>query len=247
MIASLLNEHLKLLESLVATEAHHKHFQCSNHTDPGAIAWEYDRIEIIADLLVHTVGVSLGFIAAVTLLTLACIHTAVPDLAAASIYAVGLMSMLTLSAAYNLWPVSPTKWLLRRLDHSAIYLMIAATYTAFGIEAGHCPLAAPLLIAVWCIAAVGIAVKIALPGRLDRLSIAVYLGTGWSAVFLYDSAPTVLPTLALRLIVAGGMLYSVGVIFHAWERLRFQNAIWHCFVLLGTACHCAAVFDLVLT
>jgi hemolysin III len=86
-----------------------------------------------------------------------------------------------------------------------------------------------------------------LPGRFDRLAVGLYLAMGWSGFMLYDAVVAALPTFALWFVIVGGALYSLGVIFHAWQRLRFQNAIWHCFVLLGAACHYTAVLDLVLT
>ena len=89
--------------------------------------------------------------------------------------------------------------------------------------------------------------KLALPGRYDRLAVGLYLALGWSGVMLYDAVVRSVPPLSLGFAVAGGVLYSLGVIFHAWQRLRFQNAIWHRFVLLGAACHYTAILDLVLT
>jgi hemolysin III len=155
--------------------------------------------------------------------------------------------MLVLSATYNLWPVSRAKWVLRRFDHSAIYVLIAATYTPFFIQVKDSIFAVVLLISVWCVAVGGTVLKLVLPGRFDRVSVGLYLAMGWSGLMLYDSVVSALPAMALWLVVAGGALYSLGVIFHAWQRLRFQNAIWHCFVLLGAACHYTAVLDLVLT
>jgi len=103
-----------------------------------------------------------------------------------------------------------------------------------------------LLAGVWTIAAVGIVLKLVLPGRLDNLSIALYLAMGWSGAMVYNTLVETLPASVLWLIAAGGLLYSFGVIFHVWERLRFQNAIWHGFVLLGASCHYSAVLSLVL-
>ena len=103
-----------------------------------------------------------------------------------------------------------------------------------------------LLAGVWSVAIVGVVLKLFFPGRFDRISVGLYLAMGWSGIIAYDSGLSSLPHLALWLIAAGGLLYSFGVIFHAWRRLRFQNAIWHCFVLLGAACHYTAVLDLVL-
>jgi hemolysin III len=162
------------------------------------------------------------------------------------VYATGLLAMLGISATYNLAPVSRWKWWLRRLDHSAIYLLIAATYTPFIAQMKGSMYATALLIGMWSVTIVGSVLKIALPGRFDRLSIVLYLAMGWSGVMIYDSMVSSLSALTLTLIAAGGMLYSLGVIFHVWERLRFQNAIWHGFVLLGAGCHYTAVLDLVL-
>jgi len=102
---------------------------------------------------------------------------------------------------------------------------------------------AALLAGVWATALVGAALKLAFPGRLDRLSIALYLALGWSVVAVYDSVLPALPSSALVLLALGGLLYSGGVIFHVWSRLRFQNAIWHAFVLAAAACHWGAIVD----
>jgi len=154
--------------------------------------------------------------------------------------------MLVLSATYNLWPVSRTKWVLRRFDHSAIYVLIAATYTPFIMELRDSVMALALLIGVWCVAIFGIVLKLGWPGRFDRVAVGLYLALGWSGAMMYDSVIGVLPRSVLGCVVAGGVLYSLGVIFHSWRRLRFQNVIWHCFVLLGAGCHYTAVLDLVM-
>jgi hemolysin III len=212
----------------------------------GAVGWNYDRAELIADGVVHIIGVAAGLIAATVLVVLTIIYATTLDLVAVSIYVAGLLSMLVLSATYNLWPVSRAKWVLRRFDHSAIYVLIAATYTPFILELRDSVFAIALLIGVWCVAAFGIVLKLGWPGRFDRLSVGLYLALGWSGMMLYDSVVAALPSMALGFVVAGGALYTLGVIFHAWRRLRFQNAIWHGFVLLGAACHYTAVLDLVL-
>jgi hemolysin III len=219
----------------------------SFHRAAGVVGWNYDRAELIADGIVHVVGVCLGLIAATVLVVLTAIYATAIDIVVVSIYVAGLLAMLALSASYNLWPVSPAKWLLRRFDHSAIYVLIAATYTPFIMEVKDSIFAVALLIGVWCVAIFGIVLKLGWPGRFDRLSVGLYLALGWSGAMLYDSVVTALPKMALWLVVAGGALYSLGVIFHAWRRLRFQNAIWHCFVLLGAGCHYTAVLDLVLS
>jgi len=218
----------------------------SIHAATGAIRWNYDRVELIADGVVHAVGIVFGLIAATVLVVLTAVYASGRDIVAVSIYVMGLLSMLVLSASYNLWPVSRTKWVLRRFDHSAIYVLIAATYTPFIMELKDSVFAIALLIGVWCVAIVGIGLKLAYPGRFDRLAVGLYLALGWSGIMLYDSVVTALPRMALWYVLAGGALYSLGVIFHAWRRLRFQNVIWHCFVLLGAACHYTAVLDMIL-
>src|SRR5437868_1137177 len=212
-----------------------------------AMRWNYDRAELIADGVIHGIGVFGGLVAATVLIVLTVIYATAFEIVAVSIYVAGLLTMLVLSATYNLWPVSRAKWVLRRFDHSAIYVLIAATYTPLIMEIGDSVFAVVLLIGVWCLAIVGIVLKLALPGRFDRLSVGLYLAMGWSGFMLYDSVVTALPAAALWLVITGGVLYSLGVIFHAWQRLRFQNAIWHCFVLLDAACHYTAVLDIVLT
>jgi hemolysin III len=217
----------------------------SFHAAADAMHWNYDRAEIIADGVVHIVGVCFGLIAATVLIVLAAVYASALDIVVSAVYVAGLLAMLGLSATYNLWPVSRAKWVLRRFDHSAIYVLIAATYTPFIMEVKSV-LAIVLLIGVWCAAIAGIVLKLKFPGRFDRLSVGLYLVMGWSGMMLYDSVVQALPALALGFIVAGGVLYTLGVVFHAWQRLRFQNAIWHGFVLSGAACHYTAVLDIVL-
>jgi hemolysin III len=218
----------------------------SVHAAADIVRWNYDRAELIADGVVHGIGVFGGLVAATVLIVLTAVYASALDVAVVSVYVAGLLAMLVLSATYNLWPVSRAKWVLRRFDHSAIYLLIAATYTPFIMELKSSMFAMALLAGVWCVAIVGIVLKLVLPGRFDRISVGLYLAMGWSGLMLYDRVVAALPTLALWFVVAGGALYSLGVIFHAWRRLRFQNAIWHCFVLLGAACHYTAVLDLVM-
>ena len=219
----------------------------SVHAAAGAVRWNYDKVEMIADGIVHAVGISFGLVAATVLVVLTSIYASPVDIVVVSVYVAGLLSMLILSATYNLWPVSPTKWLLRRFDHSAIYVLIAATYTPFIAALKDTLFSAALLLGVWGVAIFGIVLKLRWPGRFDTLSIGLYLALGWSGIMMYDRVIAVMPTSVLACVLAGGILYSLGVIFHSWRRLRFQNAIWHGFVLLGAGFHYTAVLDLVLT
>src|SRR5438309_2012476 len=207
---------------------------------PGQISWHYDRAEIITDGVVHAIGVCLGLIGAVTIIAISISIERI-DVAPIVVYVIGLLTMLVVSAAYNMWPVSPAKWVLRRFDHSAIYLLIAGTYTPFLMQMKNVLASASLGIGVWLTAVVGMALKLVLPGRFDRLAVGLCLLLGWSGVIAYDSLASAVPSSSLWLLAIGGILYSLGTIFHLSRRLRFHNAIWHGFVLLAAGCHYSAV------
>jgi hemolysin III len=209
------------------------------------IKWDYDRHEILADGIVHTLGVVSGLVAVIVLLALAAQTSGAWELTSVAIYGGGLLVVLVISAVYNLWPVSPVKWVLRRFDHSAIYLLIAGTYTPFIMQMRSEITAIILLVGVWAGSVAGMALKLCLPGRFDRLAILLYLLLGWSGVLAYEAVLGSLPGSTLALLAVGGLLYTVGVIFHVWEGLRFQNAIWHAFVLVAAGCHYGAVLDCV--
>lgn len=207
------------------------------------IKWDYDRDEILADGIVHALGVIGGLTAVIVLFILAAPTVGRWELTSVAIYGGGLLAVLVISAVYNLWPISPVKRVLRRFDHSAIYLLIAGTYTPFVTQMRNDTAAVVLLIGIWTGAGIGMALKLCLPGRFDRLAILLYLLLGWSGVMAYEAALGALPSSTLWLLATGGALYTVGVIFHIWESLRFQNAIWHAFVLVAAACHYGAVLD----
>jgi hemolysin III len=206
--------------------------------------WHYSRAEMIADGIVHAVGIVLAIAAGSAMLVLAASHAGPGEYIAAVFYVVSLLTVLSVSLAYNLWPLdSPAKWVLRRFDHSAIYLLIAATYTPFLAQIGNSPLAGWMIVLVWVAAAAGIAIKVLLPGRFDRLAIVFYLAIGWSGLVLAGPLVETLPPAALALIVAGGIVYSCGVVFFVWKGLRFHNALWHGFVVTGATLHLVAMFD----
>lgn len=128
------------------------------------IRWAYDRYELIADGIVHGVGLVLALIGATVLIFYATVWSSYGALAAAWIYGVGLVLTLAISFSYNIWPVSRTKWFLRRFDHSAIFILIAATYTPFLERGADDPLLSFMLVAIWLFAAGGIVLKCAFPG-----------------------------------------------------------------------------------
>jgi hemolysin III len=211
---------------------------------PFAGRFAYSRAERIADAVVHAVGIVLAVAAGSTLLALAPFHAGPGEYAAAVFYVIALLTVLSVSCAYNLWPLSPAKWVLRRFDHAAIYLLIAGTYTPFLTQLDDPRLAWGMIGLVWGAACAGMAIKLLLPGRLDRLSVVFYLAIGWSGVAIAGSLFEVLPASTLWLAVAGGLVYSAGVVFFMWQSLRFQSALWHGFVVTGASLHLAAVSDL---
>jgi len=206
---------------------------------------QYSKSEVLADGAVHAVGLALAIIAGAVLLFLGAGRAAAGEYATLVIYVLALVTVMSISFAYNHWPPTPVKAFLRRFDHSAIYLLIAATYTPFAIQLADQRLAAGVLAVVWLGAAAGIAMKLFMPGRYDRVAIGLYLLIGWSGATVFGPLVDVLPPTSLWLIVAGGIAYSSGVIFYALHRMKFQTALWHAFVVLGAGLHMAAVTGMV--
>ena len=197
--------------------------------------------EVLADGIVHALALLAGLIAFPLLLFHALQNAGIGTFAAVAVYAAGFFLMWGFSLAYNVTPPSALKWLLRRFDHSMIYVMIAGTYTAVIPHLDSPGWAWGLGVVVWAGAALGIMVKVALPGRYDRLSILAYLMLGWVGVIAIGPVSAALPSVSLWLLAAGGLTYVAGVAFYLWDRLRFQTAIWHGFVAVAAGLHFAAV------
>lgn len=200
-----------------------------------------DRQELIADGIVHGVGMVLALIGVTVLIVHVTIWGTAAALAAAWVYGLGLVLSLAVSFTYNLWPHSPVKWVLRRFDHSAIFVLIAATYTPFLQRSADHTAAQVMLAVIWGLAALGVVLKIVWHGRFDRAAVLLYLAMGWSGLIVARPVLDSIPTVSFVLIVVGGVIYSVGVVFHLWDRLRFQTAIWHGFVVAAAATHYSAV------
>ena len=204
-------------------------------------ARQHSRWELRLDGAIHAVAIAGGIAGAVVLLILAASRGDLRDVTAVAVYSSGLIAMLGCSAAYNLGRSSRAADLLRGLDHSAIFVMIAGTYTPFTILRLEGAWSVGLTVLVWSVAAFGILVRLVRPRLFGRLSIGLYLALGWIAVIALGPLSQALGAPILVLLAAGGVLYSVGVIFHLWERLPFQNAIWHAFVVAAAGVHYAAV------
>lgn len=201
----------------------------------------YSRAERIADGVLHVVGVSAALIAVPVIITLTVVwHGDAASVAAASVYGVSMIAMFAFSASYNMVEHPRLKPVLRRFDHSAIYVKIAGTYTPFAVLLGGLS-AAPLLTGIWLAALAGICLRVLAAGRFEWLALLLYLGMGWAVVLFGRPILAEMTTASLVLLLVGGGLYSVGIIFHLWERLPYQNAIWHALVLVATFVFYAAV------
>ncbi|MEZ5829150.1 MAG: hemolysin III family protein [Hyphomicrobiales bacterium] len=206
---------------------------------------QYTLGERWADGTIHVIGVTLSVVALVALLVIG-IHTQVVSAALAlAIYGVALVATFSFSAGYHLVGHPKVKELLRRLDHAAIFLMIAGTYTPFVLIKLNNAWGYSLLAVVWTITAVGIVSQLFAPRLLRNVSIALYLIQGWAVLAAWEPLRAALPGAAFVLLMIGGVLYTVGVLFHVWNRLPYQNAIWHGFVLSAASCHYAAVLGVV--
>ncbi len=205
----------------------------------------YTKGELIADGTLHVIGVTASLIAAASLTLLAAGELPPHASASVIIYSVGLLAVFGCSAAYHLVTRPRLKALLRRCDHAAIYVKIAATYTPFAAVKMGGIAGMALLGTVWGIAAIGVFTRLVLPVQYVRTAYVLYLAQGWACLAALKPLLAAVPETAMTLLVLGGVLYTAGVAFHLWHRLPYHNAIWHAFVLAASACHFAAVVDAV--
>jgi hemolysin III len=202
---------------------------------------QYTMPERVADGCIHVIGVTASLVALTVLLVVGVETQATLWIVSLAIYGLALVAMFSCSAAYNLVVRPKLKEVMRRLDHAAIFLMIAGTYTPFILIKMNTPWGLGLLAVVWTMAAIGISIKLFAPRFLEGLLTALYLVQGWAVIAAWEPLMSAMPGRVLTLLVIGGVLYTVGVVFHLWERLPYQNAIWHGFVLSAASCHYAAV------
>jgi hemolysin III len=160
------------------------------------------------------------------------------------IFAVTLSVLYLGSTLYHAWPQTRGKSVLRTLDHSAIFLLIAGTYTPFTLGPLRGFWGSTILAVVWALAIFGVFLKTTRgPSRHPKLSMTLYLGTGWLALIAARPMTLAIPFPALFWLVAGGIAYTMGVLFFVNERLRYAHFVWHLFVLAGSGCHFAAIFS----
>ena len=203
----------------------------------------YSVTEEVANSISHGLGMVFGIVGLVLLLVQAVGHGAdALSITSLSIYGASMILLYLASTLYHAIPSERAKRALKTFDHCAIYLLIAGTYTPFLLITLRTPLAITLMAVIWTIALIGIVLKIAFVYRFKRLSLATYLTMGWlSLIAIYPLAMS-LATGGLVLLAAGGIVYSIGVVFYVNKRIPYNHAIWHLFVLGGTVLHFLAIY-----
>jgi hemolysin III len=194
-----------------------------------------------ADWAVHAAGLGAGLVGAVALVVFTASIGGPTAIAAVSVYAVAVLCMFGCSAANNLLERSRHRDFLRRLDHAAIFVMIAGTYTPIMALDQDGPWSMALTACVWLVASMGVALKLFGHARSVSLSTAIYLALGWVPITVAVVFTNSLNLATLRLLLLGGLVYSAGISFFVLKRLPFRRAIWHSFVLAAAAVQYMAV------
>jgi len=202
---------------------------------------EYSLGERIADAIIHMLGVAGSLIAVAMMIALAVSTLPFGVTACLLVYGLATIAMFAASAAYHLIPVPDWKLFLRKLDQAAIFIKIAGTYTPFALIKMGGVAGYTLFSVVWAVALSGAVAKLLIQPKRDWFSIPLYLALGWAGLAAIQPLVMAVPSESLVLLGVGGAIYTAGVLFHIWESLPYHNAIWHLFVLAGTACHFAAV------
>ncbi len=214
-----------------AAEAIHSHHRPS----------EIFSAEDIANSVSHGVGLGMSIAGLALLVVVAAINGDTVHVVSAAIYGATLVILFGASTVYHSMTRPAARRILRVVDHSAIYLLIAGTYTPFTLVTLSGTLGWALFSTVWAMALIGVLYKIFWFGRLKALSMGLYLVMGWSIVLAIKPLLESLHIGGIVLVIVGGLLYTVGVIFYAWEKLFFNHAIWHFFVLAAAVCHYLAI------
>ena len=203
----------------------------------------YSRPEELA----HSLTAGLGILACCVAIPV-LVLVSLPDawrLVTGLVFGISALAMFVTSVVYH-WASRPElKLILRKLDHSAIYLLIAGTYTPIALVAIEGAWGWSLFGIIWTLAVIGIAAKVWLGFRYPKLSVAMYLGMGWLAIVAIKPMIESLTFSQLMWVLAGGLMYTGGVPFYVWKSKKYTHAVWHLFVLGGVACHFAAVLSLV--
>jgi len=199
--------------------------------------------EEIANALTHGIGAAAALAGSAVLIILAAIHGNGWQLAGAIVFGAALMMLYLASTLYHAITHPRAKRRLQVLDHCAIYLLIAGTYTPFTLTALRGPWGWGLFTAIWTLALAGVVFKLFFTGRFERLSTLIYLGMGWLVVVAIKPMLALMDGWTLGWLFGGGVFYSLGTWFYLREPWPYSHAIWHLFVLGGSGCHYVAVFS----
>lgn len=206
---------------------------------------DYDPQEELINAYSHGLGAVLALIAAIFLIVKGY-GLALGQWISLWVYGLSLVLLLSSSMLYHFAQDELKRYWYKKLDHTAIYYLIAGTYTPFLSIAIPTAKAHHLLIALWVIALIGTLFKLVFIHRFQRVSLAAYLVMGWLAVLVMDDMQRYLSKDAIQLLIAGGLAYTVGTLFYALKKVRYTHAIWHVFVLLGAGLHFLAIYCYVL-
>jgi hemolysin III len=202
---------------------------------------EYSLAEEIVHATSHGIGVLLSM-AGLSWMLYVSLGTGDPwRVVASCVYGASLITLFLASTLYHAWPASPRKHTFKLLDHCAIYLLIAGTYTPFVLVAMRTGAGWWLFGAIWALATAGILTKLWFRHRYPRLSMVSYLVMGWLVVLAAPQVAHAIGSSAMIWVVAGGLSYTIGAIFYAVKRMPFNHAVWHFFVIGGSVCHFMAV------
>ncbi|MEW8205971.1 MAG: hemolysin III family protein [Candidatus Thiodiazotropha taylori] len=202
----------------------------------------YTLGEEIAHAVTHGIGVLLSVAGLAILVTYAALYGDVWHITSCSIYGATLILLYSASTLYHGIPMPRAKKLLQRFDHAAIFLLIAGTYTPFTLVNLRGSWGWTLFGLVWGFAIVGVLLELFRDVRLKWLSLSLYLGLGWLVVVAIKPLIDAIEVGGIVLLLAGGLCYSLGVIFYIWRRLAYHHAVWHLFVLAGSVLHFFSVF-----
>ncbi len=200
----------------------------------------------LSNVLTHGVGFLASIAALVLLVSCAGFYGGVREITASAVYGATLVALYFASTLYHSTRTVAARRITRILDHIAIYLLIAGTYTPFTLIALRGPWGWTLFGVVWGLALVGVVYEIFFCGRFKLVSILVYLAMGWLVIVAIKPLVSHLPPAGVVWLAAGGVAYSLGTIFYAWKTFPHHHAIWHLFVLGGSICHFVAVMRYVL-
>ena len=206
---------------------------------------DYDPQEELINAYSHGLGAVLAFIAAIFLIVKGY-GLPLGQWISLWVYGLSLVLLLSSSMLYHFAQDELKRYWYKKLDHTAIYYLIAGTYTPFLSIAIPTAKAHHLLIALWVIALIGTLFKLVFIHRFQKVSLAAYLVMGWLAVLVMDDMQRYLSKDAIQLLIAGGLAYTVGTLFYALKKVRYSHAIWHVFVLLGAGLHFLAIYCYVL-